>query len=83
MAKWEYMITDENDKRRPHTITQIPDSQEGGYDLVLGWEVGFEDWLNQLGSEGWEIVAAAGGGAGTGDYAGTFWKVFLKREKSS
>jgi hypothetical protein len=81
MAKWEYMITDENDKRRPHTITSSPGPE--GTVWSLGWDVGFEEWLNQLGSEGWEIVAAAGGGAGTGDYAGTFWKVFLKREKSS
>ena len=81
MAKWEYMITDENDKRRPHTMRDSYDSE--GPVQYLQWDVSFEDWLNQLGSEGWEIVAAAGGGAGRSGYTERFWMVFLKREKSS
>jgi len=52
MAKWEYMIVDDHDLRRPHS------SMHDG--SITMWKLDFEDWLNQLGDEGWEVVACSG-----------------------
>ena len=80
MAKWEYMMTDEHDKRRPHTTRDY--QTEYGTETSLSWDVSMEEWLNQLGNDGWEVVAAGGGGAGGERYTDMFFTLILKREKS-
>jgi hypothetical protein len=80
MAKWEYMMTDEHDRRRPHKI--LTDDYGGLNTSNPSWEIGMEEWLNQLGNEGWEVVAAGGGGAGGERYTEMFFTIILKREIS-
>ena len=74
MAKWEYMMTGEHDRRRPH---KYPNNETNP-----GFEISMEEWLNQLGSEGWEVVAAGGAGAGSEYHNDLFFTIILKREIS-
>ena len=73
MAKWEYMMTGEHDRRRPH---KYPNETNPGF------EISMEEWLNQLGNEGWEVVAAGGGGSGSDRHENYFFTIILKREIS-
>jgi hypothetical protein len=72
MVKWEYMITGSSDKRRPHTgLQQVFRSETSHhYDMVPKWDISLEEWLNQLGEDGWDIAGSSGA------------SIILKRQKT-
>ena len=82
MTKWEYFITSHSDERRPNNgPKRIPGSHPREY--AVEWKISFEEWLNKLGEEGWEVVASAGAGWGTRGKSSSHFKIILKREKLS
>lgn len=54
----------------------------GGDDGRIPAGTSLEEWLNQFGNDGWEVVAAGGGGSGSDRHDYTFFTIILKREKS-
>ena len=54
----------------------------GGEDERIPAGTSLEEWLNQFGSEGWEVVAAGGGGSGSDRHENYFFTIILKREIS-
>lgn len=80
MTKWEYFITSHSDERRPNNG---PKRVHHRGDFHIEWKISFEEWLNKLGEEGWEVVASAGAGWGTRGKSSSHFKIILKREKLS
>ena len=85
MVKWEYMITSSSDKRRPYTGQQkvYLGTHKSEAQMIPIWDITFEEWLNQLGDEGWEIVAASGSGWGTRGSRDSHHQIILKKQKPS
>ena len=80
MTKWEYFITSHSDERRPNNGRKRVHYKA---DFHIEWKISFEEWLNKLGEEGWEVVASAGAGWGTRGKSSSHFKIILKREKLS
>jgi hypothetical protein len=96
MTKWKYISTHPQDFREERKISEtwglskhkpprrkenpkpttpyVTTQRKGGY--FHAWE----EWLNLLGSQGWEVCSAGGYGWGTRGDVGSEFIVILKQE---